>query len=89
METFPRYWPFVPETPVIDEFPSQSPLPRSFDVSLNLHLKNGWVNNREADDLRLHQADYDVTVMSYNVTPLHNELPIAHNSDKLPWHSEV
>ena len=26
---------------------------------------NGWVNNREAGDLRRHRAHYDVTVMSY------------------------
>ena len=25
---------------------------------------NGWVNNREADDLRPHGAHYDVTVMT-------------------------
>ena len=27
---------------------------------------NGWVNNREAGDLRRHQTHYDVTVMSNN-----------------------
>ena len=26
---------------------------------------NGWVNNREADDLRRHRAHYDVTVMEW------------------------
>ena len=26
---------------------------------------NGWVNNREAGDLRRHRAHYDVTLMSY------------------------
>ena len=26
--------------------------------------KNGWVNNRDTDDLRRHRAHYDVTVMS-------------------------
>ena len=28
---------------------------------------NGWVNNREAGDLRRHRAHYDVTVMPLNV----------------------
>ena len=28
---------------------------------------NGWVNNREADDLRRHQALYDVTVMNSTI----------------------
>ena len=27
---------------------------------------NGWVNNREAGDLRWHRAHYDVIVMTYN-----------------------
>ena len=29
---------------------------------------NGWVNNRDAGDLRPHRAHYDVTVMSMNYT---------------------
>ena len=29
---------------------------------------NGWVNNREADDLRRHDAHYDVSVMASEVT---------------------
>ena len=28
---------------------------------------NGWVNNREAGDLRRHRAHYDVTVMAYGL----------------------
>ena len=39
------------------------PVTRSFDVSLIYALINGWVNNREVGDLRLHRAHYDVTVM--------------------------
>ena len=31
--------------------------------SLIYAWKNGWANNRDADDLRSHCADYDVTVM--------------------------
>ena len=49
--------------PVTDEFPSQRPVTRSFDVFFDLHLNNGWVNNRDAGDLRRHCAHYDTTVM--------------------------
>ena len=59
------------------EFPEQRTVTRSFDVSLictvecffDLHglmflwQINGWINNREAGDLRRHRAHYDVTVM--------------------------
>ena len=45
------------------EFPSQRPVTRSLDVSLISARINGWVNNREAGDLRRHSANYDVTVM--------------------------
>ena len=48
-------------SPVTGEFPSQRPMTRSFDVFFDLH---GWVNNREAGDLRLQRAHYDVTVMT-------------------------
>ena len=50
---------------VTDEFPSQRPVTRSFDVFFDLCLKkNGWVNNREAGDLRRHCTHYDIIVMS-------------------------
>ena len=29
---------------------------------------NGWVNNREAGDLRRHRAHYDVTVMMHAIS---------------------
>ena len=50
-------------SPVTVEFPSQRPVTRSFDVFFGLRLKNGWVNNRDAGDLRRHCAHCDVTVM--------------------------
>ena len=50
-------------SPVIGEFPAQRPVTRSFDVFFDLRLNNGWVNNREARDLRRYRAHYDVTVM--------------------------
>ena len=51
------------ESPVTGEFPAQRPVARSFVVFFDLRLKNGWVNNREACDLRGHRAHYDVTIM--------------------------
>ena len=35
-------------------------------VSLICAWMNGWINNREAGDLRRHLAHYDVTVMDIN-----------------------
>ena len=48
---------------VTDEFPSQKPVTQSFDAFLICAWINGWVNNREAGDLRRHRALYDVTVI--------------------------
>ena len=50
-------------SPVPGEFPLQRPVTRSFDVFFDLRLKNGWVNNRDAGDLRRYRAHYDVIVM--------------------------
>ena len=62
---FPRYWPFVRRI-----HPSHRwiPLTKAADAELwcffDLYLeKNGWVNNREAGDLRRRRANYDVIVM--------------------------
>ena len=49
-------------SPVTGEFPAQRPVTRSF-ASLICAWINGWVNNREAGDLRRHRAHYDVIVM--------------------------
>ena len=49
-------------SPVTGEFPAQRPVTRSFVVSLICAWIKGWVNNREAGDLR-HRADYGVIVM--------------------------
>ena len=48
-------------SPVTGEFPTQKPVTRSFDVFFA--WINGWVNNREAGDLRRHRAQYDVIVL--------------------------
>ena len=47
--------------PVAGEFDSQGPVTLSLDVFCA--WINGWVNNREAGDLRRHRAHYDVIVM--------------------------
>ena len=50
-------------SPVSGEFPAQRPVTRSFDVFFDRRQLNGWVNTREAGDLRRYRAHYDVMVM--------------------------
>ena len=61
---FPRYWPFVRG---IHRSPVNSPHKGQWRGALMFSLIcvwiNGWVNNREAGDLRRYRAHYDVTVM--------------------------
>ena len=61
---FPRYWPFVRG---IHGSPVNSPHKGQWRGALKFSLIrariNGWVNNREAGDLRRHQAHCDVIVM--------------------------
>ena len=66
---FPRYWPFlrgIHRSPVNSRHNGQWRGALMF--SLICVWINGWVNNREAGDLRRHRAHYDVTVMSYSGT---------------------
>ena len=49
--------------------PVQRPVTRSVDIFFDLPRINGWVNNREAGDLRRHRAHYDVTVMFAQTVP--------------------
>ena len=61
---FPRYWPFVQgihRSPV--NSPHNGQWRRALIFSLICVWLNGWVNNREAGDLRRHRAHYDVIVM--------------------------
>ena len=61
---FPRYWPFVGGihwSPV--NSPHKGQWRRALMFSLICAWINGWVNNREADDLRHHRAHYGVIVM--------------------------
>ena len=61
---FPRYWPFVWGT---HRSPVNSPHKGQWRGALMFSLIsvwiNGWVNNREAGDLRRIRPHYDVTVM--------------------------
>ena len=50
-------------SPVPGEFPAQRPVTRSLMFSLICARINGWVNKREAGDLRRYRAYYDVIVM--------------------------
>ena len=58
---FPRYWPFVRG---IHRSPGSSPHKGQWRGALMFSLTcvriNGWINNREAGDLRRHRAHYDV-----------------------------
>ena len=61
---FPRYWPFVREihrSPV--NFPHKGQWRGALMFTLICARMNGWVNNREAGDLRRYLAHYDVIVM--------------------------
>ena len=44
-------------------FPHKGQWREAFMCSLICAWINGWVNNRDADDLRCHRAHYDVTVI--------------------------
>ena len=61
---FPRYWPFVRG---IHRSPVNSPYKGQWRGSLMFSLIcariNGWVNSREAGDVRQHRAHYDVILM--------------------------
>ena len=61
---FPRYWPFVRgihRSPVNSLHKGQ--WRGALVFSLICDRINGWVNNREAGDLRRYRAHYDVIVM--------------------------
>ena len=64
--TFRGYWPFVRG---IHRSPVNSPHTGQWRGTLMLSLIrawiNGWLNNREAGDLRRCRANYDVTVITY------------------------
>ena len=74
---FPRNWPFVRG---IHRSPLNSPHKGQWRGALMFSLIcvwiNGWVNNREAGDLRRYRAHYDVTVtLQFNIWALHDVNP--------------
>ena len=50
-------------SPLTSVFPAQRPAARSFDIFFICAWINGWVNNQEAGELRLHRSHCDVIVM--------------------------
>ena len=64
MDTFSRLLAICAgNSPVTCEFTAHRPVMRSFDVWCA--WINGWVNTRDAGDLRRHRPHYDVTVMQW------------------------
>ena len=65
---FPRSWPFVRG---IHRSPVNSPHKGQWRGALIFSLIcvwiNGWVNHREAGDLRRYRAHYDVSVLLYGI----------------------
>ena len=80
---FPRYWPFVRgihRSPV--NSPHKGQWRRALMFSLICVWINGWVNNREAGELRRYCARYDVTVMcNYSSMP---KIPASKSSNMEP-----
>ena len=70
---FPRYWPFVRET---HRSPVNSPHKGQWRGALMFPLinawTNGWVNNRDAGDLRRHRPHHDVTVIFIVNSDIHS-----------------
>ena len=68
---FARYWPFVRG---IHRWPVNSPHKGQWHGALVFSLIcawiNGWVNNREAGDLRRHRPHFDATVMISRLLPI-------------------
>ena len=62
---FPRYWPFVRGIyqPLVNS-PHKGQWRGALVFSLICVWINGWVNNREAGDLRCYRAHYYVSVMT-------------------------
>ena len=70
---FPRFWLFVwgiYRSPVYS--PHKGQWRGALMFSLICAWINGWVNNREAGDLRHHRAHYDVIVKIYVVIQVHS-----------------
>ena len=69
------------------EFPTQRPVGQSFYDFLISAWINGWVNNRDAGDLRRHGAHYDVIVMAACQSKFWSS--VAGVIDKMRWGHNV
>ena len=84
---FPRYWPFVRE---IHRSPVNSPHKGQWRGALMFSSIcfwiNGWVNNREAGDLRRYRVHYDVIVMLryYRSAPVQRQASAWTNAHSPP-----
>ena len=74
---FPRYWPFVRGN---QRFRGKSAVPviSPHMFSLICVWTNGWVNNREAGELRRHRGHYDVIVMQGDFNNAGTLVPLVH-----------
>ena len=71
METFSALLSLsVGNSPVTGEFPAQDQWRRALMVSLICARINGWVNNREAGDLRCHCTHYDISYVHGRQEPI-------------------
>ena len=81
---FPRNWPFVREihrSPV--NFPHKGQWRGALMFTLICVRMNGWVNNREAGDLRRYRVHYDVIVMAWAKADLalcHHTVLLCHSA---------
>ena len=79
---FPRYWPFVrgiPRSPI--NSPHKGQWCGVLMFSLICAWINGWVNNREAGDLRRYRAHYDVIVMKIQCSCRHININCVRKND--------
>ena len=83
---FPRNWLFVRgihRSPVNSQHTGQWHAALMF--SLICVWINGWVNSREAGDMRRHRGHYDVIVMGIGLTPNRWQVTIWTNVHQTPW----
>ena len=69
-------------SPVNDEFPPTKPSDMEM-FSLICAWTNGWVNNRDAGDLRQYRAHHVVIVMSYYISKCYNATRVFQSDSSL------
>ena len=82
--------PLCGNSPVTGEFPSQGQWRGAWMISLICAWTNGWVNNRDACDLRCHRAHYDISVMwIFSFTKILLKLSLAGSLSPWAWVEEM